>query len=324
MIVDVPTSEDFEITGLGFLNLAWDSVLSLVFELDMAADSASWSHVINRESSWDDEDGAAEEQWTKKYWEAAQRPLATAIVLAQQGTEFLLKARIAAFSPFLLISGYPGDWPKGCNKHDTSFADFRTIDAQDLIRAHDTTASVPLTDEFKERFEELRRFRNTIMHTVDRRIRVTPVDVIDAILEVSHSLLGPFRWLPHRREFLTTDHTSTAYDSIEYVENSLAGESLKVVQLLKPIKLERFFGLRRRQRRYICYHCTMNCNDHHKDIRLAQLRPAKSGSKNIFCFICGTDRPVVRKPCKEPDCKGNVLDAEWDVCLTCGVELQSQ
>ncbi len=139
LIVDVPTSKDFEITGVGFLNLAWDSVLNLALGFDMAT-NAMVQHGITGKSSLDDEFEMAEKQLSDKYWEAAWHSLATAVVLAQQGTEFLLKARIAAISSFLLISRNPSDWPKGCDKRDASFADFRTIDAQDLIRAHDTTA----------------------------------------------------------------------------------------------------------------------------------------------------------------------------------------
>ena len=72
MIVDVPASEDFEITGVGFLNLAWDSVLSLAIELDMAEGWAAEPLNTISKSCDVDEDGEAEEQLIEKYWKAAQ------------------------------------------------------------------------------------------------------------------------------------------------------------------------------------------------------------------------------------------------------------
>ncbi|MCI0358588.1 MAG: hypothetical protein L0211_08900 [Planctomycetaceae bacterium] len=80
MITDVPTSDDFQQAGVGFLNLAWDTVYEL------ARDSLNYQE-------WDyygDEE--------LEYWQAAQRPLATALALTQQGIELLLKAKIAEFS----------------------------------------------------------------------------------------------------------------------------------------------------------------------------------------------------------------------------------
>jgi hypothetical protein len=91
VITDIPTPDDFNQSGIAFLNLAWDSASQLAFYFDEA-----------KTEIWDEENDVTDE-----YWAAAQRPLATAVTLVQQGFEFLLKSRIAAIcdSPPLSDSG---------------------------------------------------------------------------------------------------------------------------------------------------------------------------------------------------------------------------
>ena len=177
MITEIPSADDFKQSGIAFLNLAWDSAAQLHFQFEDA-----------KEGYWYENEDAFEKEVPDQYWAAAQRPLATAVTLVQQGLEFLLKGRIAEVSPFFLISRSPAEWPKGCTSSDTRFADFKTIDAQDLVRVHDTVASAKLSEEIVKKFEFLRRQRNTIMHTVDREVRFTAFDIFRDVLVVSHEL----------------------------------------------------------------------------------------------------------------------------------------
>lgn len=302
MIRDVPTAKDFLVSGSGFLNLAWDSTLSLAINLD---DAREWGNITGRVSD--------------RYWRAAQRPLATAIALAQQGIEFLLKAKIAEVSPFLLVAGSPREWPRGCDQQDVSFADFRTIDAQDLVRAHDTVSPQRLSEVFKGRLNELRRMRNTIMHTVDRRLRVTPAEVILAILEASDSLIQPMGWVQIRRAHLEKDERSAAWAGSPYAPNVVARELDKAFELLTPVQSEQFFGLKRQQRRYRCHSCYLECDDDRLELLFAQLRPNMPTAKTIFCIMCQGEYSVHRRPCTKPGCRGNVIEANTGVCLTCGM-----
>lgn len=195
MITSIPTAEDFRSTGIALINLAWESVITVAQNL-AGAPVENWG---------DENDAETIATWKAAldgYLQSAQQALATAVALAQQGTEFLLKSKIAAVSPFLLISSSPGDWPKGCEKADTPFADFKTIDAQDLPRAHDCVCSPRLSEEFRSKFDQLRRLRNTVMHTVDRRARFTVQDGVLAILEVVEALVAPQGWVAIRRSHL--------------------------------------------------------------------------------------------------------------------------
>jgi hypothetical protein len=303
MIIDVPTSADFEASGIAFLNLAWDSVLGISL------------HFAESEVEELDE----EERVTDEYWKEAQRPLAVAVALAQQGTEFLLKAKISAVSPLLLISGDPAGWPKGCDREDKSFADFKTIDAQDLVRVHDSVASPRLSEDFKREFERLRRLRNTVMHTVDKRLRFTAEDGILAILQVVESLLAPRRWLPIRRNYLRGGvDFAVEHGFDDNTDCAIAREVMHVFDLLKPALIRRFYGFDVKQRRYYCPSCEHGCADWWIGVRLAQLRPNKPNSTTVYCLACDETCTVVRKDCGHEGCKGNVISEEYGMCLTCG------
>lgn len=300
MITEVPTKDDFRHAGIAYLNLAWDTVINLTTIL---ADAGL--------EKWDTENSVPDE-----YWQAAQRPLATAVSLVQQGTEFLLKSKIAEVSPFLLFAGSPMDWPRGCNRTDIAFAEFKTIDAHELIRACDTVTATKLSDAFVERFERLRRYRNTVMHTVDPRLRFTASEIVEAILEVSESLIGSRRWTEIRREFMTNEPVSVAH-SPDHVEPALAQEFLQVIKMLKPAQLRRYFNFDPRQRRYYCQSCQMASADWNLEVMTAQLRPNSPTSTTLYCFICRGDVTVIRRSCKGSNCRGNVLDAVDETCLTC-------
>jgi hypothetical protein len=298
MIIDVPTHDDFEESGVDLLNLAWDMVMSLALELD---DAHEFDPMIE----------------DVEFWEAAQKPISTSLALVQQGTELLLKGRIAEVSPYLLIAGSPNEWHKGCDKNDTPFADFRTIDAQDLIRTHNTVAARKLPDEFVQKYENMRRLRNTIMHTVDKRIKKEFVDVFLTILEVFENLVEPQGWFRARSIYLEK-HPSTISYSGEYADFRLVREGLKLLEILKPNETTKYFGYSKRHRSYICLGCLSYCRDTDIVPRTAQLKPNTPDSETVFCFVCNTERAVRRKDCEAEECRCNVIDVEEDeTCLVC-------
>lgn len=135
--------------------------------------------------------GPADPEMAAAFWEASRQRLSVSLATAQQGVEFILRSRIAEISPFLLIGSLPLDWPRKCDQQDTQFADFRTIAAQDLLRVHDAVAPAWLGPDFLAKFEELRKTRNAIMHTVDARVSPRAEDVVrDHSCRVSSLLSG--------------------------------------------------------------------------------------------------------------------------------------
>jgi hypothetical protein len=304
MIIDLPTADEFITNGKAFLNLAWETVINLSMGL---ASYKKYDH-INTE----DEQKRLEEE----YWRHAQHALSVGVALAQQGMEFLLKGQIASVSPYLLIAEEPSKWPSGCDKQDKSFADFKTIDAQELIRLHNTVCPSKLPESFKTEFERLRKLRNTIMHSVEKRVTFSVKDVAVAILEISEWLIGPQSWHSIRKGYFDErDNLFGVYDVNPGV--LLAQETLHVVDNLGllPSELKRFYGFDPKQRRYTCPDC--RDSNLYFTATLAQLRPNTPKSRKVYCLSCQETFKVSRKKCHEKGCKGNVIDEEGDTCLTC-------
>ena len=306
MISDIPTYADFADQGTTFLNLAWDTVLDLLLDY---LEAEEWQAIVDDEQP-------------EEYWEAASKPLATAVALVQQGAEFHLKARIALISPYLLITGKASEWPRKCDRQDTSFSSFHIADAQDLIKIHDTIAEARLSDTIKQLYTKLRLARNKIFHTVDKRLRFSEKEIIQAILEISNELISSKKWTLIRREYLESSPSSVAW-SPDGVGCKLSREMMAVLDLISTADAKRFFGFNKRQRKYICPNCSQEHQALHSEENpmTAQLYPNKPTATNLLCFVCGENISVIRKSCKDIDCKGNVIHAGDDFeCLTCFID----
>lgn len=300
MITDIPTADDFERQALAFMNLAWDATFTLVLQLE---DAKKW-------------DGVDEAEVSDDYWKAASHTLATALALAHQGTEFLIKASIVSVSPFLLLSGRPSEWPGGSAANDMPFSRFHTLDAHELLRVHDTVTR-RLPDSFREQFEELRQVRNTITHTVDTKLLVTVKQIVLAILSAVHAILGPRKWIPARRKWLEEEPDSVAF-SADAAEFKLCREMRQVLNLLSASELREFFGFDKKARAYLCPECSYQRDfDEDFTIASAQLRPNEPDSTEAVCVVCDKSTEVLRTSCSA--CPGNVISEKWDMkCLSCG------
>lgn len=305
-------------SGTDYLNLAWDAVL----EVGVTSDPKSLEHPHSPDDDVDDmsDDHTAVRRKYDRIHDRAfapivRRQLAMGITLLQQGTEFMLKAKIASVSPLLIIAGNVREWPKGCETSDVPFAVFRTVDAQDLPRIHDTVIRPPLTQRFRNTYDHLRTLRNRIVHTVDKKLNPTARDVLVALLEISDALIGPQRWIATRRQYLAK------WPDPEFTFNNLLTEINEVVELLSVSECKKFFGFEKRRRSYKCHRCHNLCNgdwaiEWEDDNGLAQLEP-HAGSTRMHCIVCGDHYDILRKPCREPNCKGDVIDPEGNVCLVC-------
>ena len=317
MITEIPTENDFTTTGLSLLGISWDTVSALLTELaNFKSYQESFANYMPARLQLLPQDDDFPEI-SDAFWEASRQQLATALVVAQQGVEFILKGCIAKVSPFLLINGAPKDWPKGCNKNNTSFAEFNTIDAQDLVKTHDTVAERRLPDGFVRKYNDLRSKRNAIMHTVDKRINLHAKEVIVDILSVYKHLFPGGDWVKERRKFLEKSPVAKL-DSPDFVEPLIIGEFSLITELLEPNQMKKFFGFNKGQRRYICPVCYRNSEDSEIQSKTAVLKPNTAASDNLYCFVCDQDIPIEREDCPHNGCLGNVLSREHGICTTCG------
>ncbi|NCR57880.1 MAG: hypothetical protein GPJ01_08765 [Microcystis aeruginosa LL13-06] len=316
MIIDVPTGDDFKSAGIDFLNLAWNTLISLSTKLK---DAEYFYNVYYSDENEEVIDQLSSEQ----YWKQAQRPLSTALSLIQQGTEFLLKGHIATVSPYLLILGDPSNYPSKSHERNIRFSEFKTIDAQDLVKVYNTVSTGRLPDNFRQRFEDLRSKRNIIMHTVDPELYIKTENLFVEILEICHYLIEPNSWIKIRGQFIQNEPESVLYspETRELFNLRLALEINLVIDLLTPSANNKYFNFNKKTRRYFCPSCYSGFRENYEDEqipRLAQLIPNEPTSNTIYCLVCNESYEVLREDCTAEDCLGNVIDPDDGTCLTCG------
>jgi hypothetical protein len=302
MITNLPTSADFYQSGKELFNFAWDATSTLLTEFDQA-----------------DQYGFDKDEVSENYWLAARRTLTTSLTIVQQGVEFILKGKIAEISPYLLISDPPTRWPTPYQSSPIDFSQFRTVDAQDLIRILDTFSPTQYSAEFVDKFHALRERRNAIMHSVGSGVTVGVVEVVEAILYMHKALFPSENWATIRKEFLETSPDSEL-GSGEYATNGVCWEFSIVRDMLSRAQILAFMGVDKKQRAYLCPKCYYDANKDADDFKfkLAVLRPKGSSSTRLYCPVCNAEHEVERTSCEESECLGNVISAEFGTCCTCG------
>ena len=305
MIVEIPSPDEFAQSSLNLLNLAWSVGMDIVRELE-EAEVDQW-----------DEDGDV----TDEYWRQSQPALGNALALVQQSQEMALKGRIAAISPYLLIGRDSHEWPRRCERDDTSFSMFRMVDAADLIKIHNTVcpASSRLAEEFQVFFDQVRRQRNAIIHAGSPGGRLDVRELLLSVLRTNEYLHPGARWPERRRVHLENDRISVAFSS-DHVGYVIIKEFDIATRLLKPVEAKRYFGVTK-ARRYLCPQCKYAASDLDELIPLAQLTPNSPLATAVICFVCGGTTKVERRLCVADGCRSNVICAEADwgaMCLVCG------
>lgn len=300
MIQDIPNAEDFFKSGRAQFDFAWDIVVSFL-------------KIFNDASHY----GIDAKPEAEEFWAAAKQRVQTALAITQQGVELIIKGKIIGISPYLLISGSPSDWPKPTPGRIIKFSDFRTIDAQDLIKVHDIYSSAPLPEEIKGTFESLRQQRNSIMHTVAGDLKIPALYVVEQILEMHRLLMPDEKWVSIRRDFLSESPQALLYSS-DLIECQIVEEFYVVFSLLPPTLTKKFFDVNKKQRLYNCPECSYATREYSFTTpRYAVLRPNTSTSESLYCFVCEKDHHVTRKRCSNSECPGNVISTDNSQCCIC-------
>ncbi|MFM0478481.1 hypothetical protein [Paraburkholderia strydomiana] len=303
MIANLPTPEDFYTSGKELLNFAWDSTATLLMDVDRAVE---YVH----------EDDLAEV--SQQYWAASKRTLTTALTVIQQAVELVIKGRIAEVSPYLLISDGPSRWPSPYEGKPVDFDRFRTIDAQDLIRVHDTFAPEHLDANFVDKFRRLREIRNVVMHSAGKNVTVQVAEVVDSALFMHKSLFPLERWFPMRREFLRTA-PSSALGAGEYATNNACWEASIVKKLLQPAQVRAYLGVEKKERAYYCPECLDDASsDIGLDYKLAVLRPDNRDGCDVYCPVCDNIYHAEKYEHRLKGCEATLYSGSSGRCLVCG------
>lgn len=302
MIKDIPTPDEFESGAKAQFDFAWDIVISFLLTLEEAG------QYVN-----------IEEEDVEAFWETARQRVLTSLIIAQQGVELAIKGKLVVHSPYLLISGNHSDWPKDKKGTGISFSEFRSIDAHDLIKVHDTVHEDKFDDEFTRLFNKLRKLRNKAMHTVDAQLSVSAQEVVVILLEVHEHLYPDGSWVSTRRDFLYESPATQIYFNNDHVEGLVAKEFLTVFNYLSRSQVNRFFGINKNQRLYICPECKYESEKYEViEPKYAVLKPNTPESESLYCFVCNKSHPVTRSDCEDEECPGNVISGEYGYCCTCG------
>lgn len=300
MITDLPAAGDLDNSARSLLNMAWDTALG-VFRLLERTELETW-----------DDDGSVRED----YHAARQPALRHALVMVHQAQELGLKARIAAVSPYLLLGGEPRLWPARPDRQPTSFEEFRTIDASDLVRVHNTVCATPLDANFMRMFEEGRRARNKIVHLGGHRIVSDARDILILILETHAALYPDIRWAAARMDHELNDGYSIAGGT--GVETSLLNDFALLQQVVAPRYIRQHFGFDKRRRSFMCLGCSSDQLDWEDGSRFAQL--VEGSEDQMTCAVCTRTAMVRRETCGVDGCRCDALstyDYKWGTCLHC-------
>lgn len=221
MIIDIPTKEDFYSSADDMVNEAWEKISHLAieyYEIDSRNQFYKTSEYFTDEDIWG----------LDRYWDHARPKLISALTLVIQSVEFRLKGLIAEISPYLLLSSSSKNIPDVDESGVRSFAQFRSIDAQDLIKVYEIFSGKELSSKFKMWYGNTRILRNRFMHTVDKCSDIKPELIFKSVVfahnELNH---GGSNWIWHRYKYLAR-HSGRGVD---LNKDEISGEIVGMIQV---------------------------------------------------------------------------------------------
>lgn len=305
MISNVPSSQEIDKSALTAFFAAWHSLIDLFDDFNQAF--GLWN------DDWSEE--------LKEYYDHCQAELETIYTLAAQANELALKARICAVSPYLLLLGNGSSFGK--SSVDIDFSELRTIDAVDLPNAVNAICHSKLSDQFKQRFSEIRKLRNKIAHLGGVGTNSDPREVMTLLVAQYAELWPNSNFLNNWMEYIGSRRFSFFHDGKwTSAEMEFAGVHDTCFSLLSNSEFEKLVGFPKTQRRYICHKCIYSGGLDRHDMGTGFLATAfLIGDTTLQCQLCTETSEVVRKACEEDDCEGNVISIGEpfpDCCHTCG------
>ncbi|MBR9856762.1 MAG: hypothetical protein GYB38_03550 [Gammaproteobacteria bacterium] len=312
MLIDIPDENDFYIAAENLINSAWSSLTKLLED-----------HVVF-------EDIEAEETAKDKYWIYAKPELTAAAAMVQHAVEFYLKAKILSISPYLLIASEPRAFPRKSDSKDVSFTEFRTLDAQDLLKVLNTFSSERLGEDFKQWFGNMRLMRNKIMHTVDNNLSIKPSELAVAILQGHEYLVGKNSWIKSRTSFLnrSPEHgvkIGSTKEHDAYIHLAIHRELSLVINSLSPLYAIKFFKydeISYSETCTTCYEIFSHCDFFDckwTDSFVQTLQRRAELHEEMECIVCGVVAAISKVGCQE--CGNFSINSSTRECLWCAINL---
>ena len=297
MIINIPKPNEFLDTGLEYINISYEAILELIDVLE--------------------ETGTGKKVDERNFWDDAKKRLLIYTSMAHQGVDFLIKSQIAGVSPFLLLSNHGDKYPKAGEDDDINYSDMFTIDSSKLLDLFRISCSMKLPSNFQNKYEENRKRRNKIVHTVDAQIQLTAEEVLYEIIFLTCPFLPKEDWINSRFNYLSSKAEFGAYG---YEDGIPESHILTEIRLLKNrfsnTQFKLMSGVSKQTRLYLCPTC-FHPDYNTENQGSAFLSPNKPSSTSITCLICSCSFNVYRKDCESSDCPSNVYIIDQDACGLC-------
>lgn len=338
MIIDIPTRDEFEKSALDLMNTAWSQVSELLIEFNDLAPLIEGSLRIDiapeiRPDGHNYISYASDESITRNteaYWKASRQTMLIALTLVQQAVEFFIKGRLVSISSHLLIDMSTSTLPKQCTQQDIPFSSFKTIDAQDLIKIHDTVYPDRFDDGFKTWYTNMRTLRNKIIHIVANEIQVSPEQILEDILYIQQYFVPSSDWITERINYLLRTPANSidflqqdAEFVYQHVMRQVYGELEAIIKKLQPSIIKKYLGYDKTRHALYCPSCykILSAHDYFdadNEEPLKAFQTINRTSDDYKCFVCSLNRRMVfhEKSCEE--CGERLINPDDGICLACG------
>jgi len=309
--VNVPTSEEYNRAAKSVFFAGWNELFHLIADFVRFYDG-------------EEPETAAWLEERSRYYRHATAEVEKVCTLACQASELALKAKICEVSPYLLLLGSEVKFK--ASSPNVDFKDQRTLDATDLVVTVNSVCAKTLSTRFAERFNELRTWRNQIMHQGTAAVALDPKDIAGAMAEQYSELWPERKFVQEWTAYLSTTRSSFFHDhkwSTPHMELIEMFDAF--FQTLEDRHIRGLTHLKEKNtRRYLCHHCLYFGSIDNSGLSPSELMSSYlENPTTLRCLVCDETYDVIREKCVEEECKGNVISATGDyegLCHTCGSE----
>lgn len=297
MIKDVPKVVGLKNSGKELLDLAWRMVVDIL-----------------RMTNEDFYDGLTTAQ-KNAFWKNARREFLTAHTLVVQGIELIIKSKIAAVSPFLLLENISR------TEDNEPFSKCKTIQESSLITYFNKISDKPISSTFSKRFSKMLDLRNEIIHleTAEYKnvagIKELAAKILVDVMDTSRILLGE-RWLDVREKYLETSVSIFGDDGLN-VRGLLCNEYKAAYEALSKKQVGSCFHHNKTAKKYYCVNCFVASGAKQawefEEFKFAVIDP-KDNSK-VYCPVCDSHYDFSKYKCVTNYCRGAIHSVGF--CLCC-------
>lgn len=297
MITEIPTYDDFFDQGKELFVSSWKTIIDFFEEVEYG-------------NAYADELDFCEPE----YWKRSFRYLSLVLSTIQHGVELTLKGIICQESPYLLIASDHSKWPKVNKNGDIEFSEFKTIDASKLLEVCKKVSERSFTTDFNHKYDEMRKLRNKIMHSVDKNIKKDAVDVLEKLLFMHRTLFPEELWIKTRSSCLMNE-PSKLIGADEFYTNRLSFELELAINRLPADKVKTYFNVDKNLPAYYCPECYYRANtDGGFEHKLARFTSETIDCTTLYCPICNQNHEIDRGTCSS--CSGHIMSKDG-LCLEC-------